>query len=522
MRKVLLFFIIIGIVVGIIIGARAPQTKEENLEHSSGDIENTNVNLSKISLALPEIDTLNPLRTNNSYLADILKLVYEPLVSFDEKNQIEPSLALNWAQRDDLTWIIKLRENVSFHAGEKFTANDVKYTIETILNGKITSKYLANVANIAKVDIIDEDTLTISLNSKDPYFPSKLTFPIIPEYYFKNDGIMDEEKANRPIGTGSYQYSSSDENMIELTFNKNWWKSNSARLETIQLKKYSTYNEAIKAFKSSDIDMIFTTIYNWKEKFGFIGVNSYMFESSEYETIIPNTTKESLSEHSVRMAIMSAINRENIVANVYKGNAFIADTPIALNSLYAIRNTEYDTEKAKQLLINAGWIQAKNGWSKNGKTLAYTLIVQKEDAEKVSIANQIKQDLAEIQIKITINGLTQTAFNERIKNGNFDLALATLDIKNEYQIQDIVSTGNQYNYARYSDEKMDAIINLMRNSEGDVYASNMETFRQHFRSEMPYIGLCYKANIILTNKSIKGEYQGTDFNPYRNIRNFCK
>lgn len=522
MKKVLLFFIIIGIVTGIIIGARAPRANEENMEYSSGEIENATESISKISLALPEVDTLNPLRTNNSYLADTLKLVYEPLVSFDEKNQIEPSLAINWAQRDDFTWIIKLRENVLFHDGEKFTANDVKYTLETILNEKITSKYKANVANISQIDVIDSETISISLKSKDSYFPSKLTFPIVPEHYFKDDGILDEEKANKPNGTGAYQYSSTDGDKIELIFNKKWWKSNSSRLETIELKKYSTYSEAIKAFKSSEIDMIFTTIYNWKEKFGFIGINSYMFESSEYETVIPNTSKESLSEHSVRLAIMSAINRENIIANVYKGNAFVADTPIASNSLYAVSNTEYDIEKAKQLLINAGWVQNKNGWSKNGKIISYTLIIPKDDAEKVSIANHIKQDLAEIQIKITISELSRTVFNDRIKSGNFDLALATLDIKNEYQIQDLVSAGNQYNYARYDDEKMNAIISLLKSSEEDVYANNMETFKQHYRSEMPYIGLCYKANIILTNKSVKGEYQGTDFNPYRNIRNFCK
>ena len=183
---------------------------------------------------------------------------------------------------------------------------------------------------------------------------------------------------------------------------------------------------------------------------------------------------------------------------------------------------EYDIEKAKQMLINAGWSQTKNGWSKDGKSLAFNIIVVKDEGEKLSIAKQIKQDLAEIQIKITINELTLSAFNDSLQKGNFDLAIATLNIKNEYQIQDIVSTGSIYNYAHFSDEKMDGIINMMSASDGDVYANNMETFKQYYKSEMPYIGLFYKSNIILTNKSVKGEYKGTDFNPYRNIRNFCK
>lgn len=524
MKKVLVFFIIVGIIVGIVIGANAVQLKEneEDLTPSSGEkLQSTEI-INELSLALPEVDTLNPLRTKNSYVADVLKLIYEPLVSFDDENQIESSLAVNWAQRDDVTWIIKLRENVYFHGGEKFTATDVKYTINTLLNNEIQSKYFANVSNISSVDLIDENTLVITLKTKDTYFPSKLTFPIIPEYYFKNEGILNEDKANRPIGTGAYQYDSSNDSEIKIIFNKNWWKDSKAKLSTIYLKKYSTYNEAIKAFKSSDVDMIFTTIYNWKEKFGFIGVNSHTFESSKYEVIIPNTSKTILKESSVRKAVLSAINRENMISSLYGGNAYITDIPIASNSKYATPSMEYDIEKAKQMLINAGWLQTKNGWSKDGKNLAFNIIVIKDDSENLSIAKQIKQDLAEIQIKITINELAQSSFNDSLQKGNFDLALATLDIKNEYQIQDIVSTGSVYNYAHFSDEKMDGIINMMNASDGDVYANNMETFKQYYKSEMPYIGLFYKSNIILTNKSVKGEYKGTDFNPYRNIRNFCK
>lgn len=524
MKKILVFFIIVGIVVGIVIGANAVQIKEkeEELTPSSGEkVQSTGIN-NELSLALPEVDTLNPLRTKNSYVADVLKLIYEPLVSFDDENQIESSLAINWAQRDDVTWIIKLRENVYFHGGEKFTAADVKYTINTLLSEEIQSKYLANVSNISSVDLIDDSTLVITLKTKDAYFPSKLTFPIIPEYYFKNEGILSEDKADRPIGTGAYQYDSSDESEIKIIFNKNWWKDSNAKLSTISLKRYSTYNEAIKAFKSSDVDMIFTTMHNWKEKFGFIGVNSHTFESSKYEVIIPNTSKTILKESSVRKAILSAINRENIVSNIYEGDAYITDIPIASNSKYASPSMEYDIEKSKQMLINAGWSQTKNGWSKDGKRLAFNIIVVKDDSEKLNIARQIKQDLAEVQIQTTINELTLSSFNENLQKGTFDLAIATLDIKNEYQIQDIVSTGNIYNYARFSDEKMDGIISMMNASDGDVYANNMEMFKQYYKSEMPYIGLFYKSNIILTNKSVKGEYKGTDFNPYRNIRNFCK
>lgn len=524
MKKVLLFFVVLGIIVGIIIGAKAMQVDEQNsLQNFYIEEENLDTkNLTELICALPEVDTLDPLKTQNSYVADILKLIYEPLVSFDEENQIEPYLASSWAEKDEYTWIIQLRNDTYFHNGEKFTSSDVKYTINTLLNEKLISKYYANVSNIVSIDIIDEITLLITLKEKDAYFPSKLTFPILSESYYSDNKILDQEKANKPIGTGPYKYKTSDEKEIELVFNEKWWKDTDARLKKLILKKYSTYTEAIKAFKSSEVDMIFTTIQNWKEKFGFIGINSYTFESSKYEVLIPNTSKSILSESSVRKAIITAINRENIVSQYYDGNAYVKDVPIASNSRFASVNMEYDVEKAKQILINAGWMQSKNGWNKNGKKLAFNIIVVKDDTEKLNIAKQIKQDLNELQIPITITELSWNTFNENIKKGQFDLALATLDIRNEYQIQDLVLSNSQYNYAHYTDENMDGIIKTMQVTDGDAYANNMEIFKQYYKNEMPYIGLFFRANMILTNKSIKGEFKGTDFNPYRNITNFCK
>ena len=72
--------------------------------------------------------------------------------------------------------------------------------------------------------MIDDNTIVITLKTKDAYFPSKLTFPIIPEYYFKNEGILNEDKANRPIGTGAYQYDSSNDSEIKIIFNKNYYR----------------------------------------------------------------------------------------------------------------------------------------------------------------------------------------------------------------------------------------------------------------------------------------------------------
>ena len=92
--------------------------------------------------------------------------------------------------------------------------------------------------------------------------------------------------------------------------------TNNAKLKTINLNKYSTYSEEIKAFKSAEIDMILTNMYDWKEKFGFIGINSYKFENTEYEVLIPNTENKILADNSVRKAILYGIEHISDTNNV--------------------------------------------------------------------------------------------------------------------------------------------------------------------------------------------------------------
>lgn len=521
MKKILMFFIICGIIVGFITGFKPNETETENNYTNNIESPIENNQKTELNLSISEIDTLNPLTTQNNHIANILKLIYEPLISYDNENQIEASLATEWVKKDEITWILKLRENVFWHGGEKFTSKDVQYTINLLINQEITSKYFANVKNIKAVDVVDDTTIVITLNIPDSHIISKLTFPIIPQYYFKNGDITNKEKANRPIGTGAYKYLDASEKQITLVANEEWWKEE-IKLDKINLLKYATYSEAIKGFKSSEIDMIITSMHDWKEKFGFIGINSYNYESTEYEAIIPNVENKILNEASVRRAILQAINRDNIVSTVYDENAIVQDIPIQSSSKYSSAKYEYDMEKAKQILINAGWTQTNQGWKKGNDKLEFTLTIPKNDEDKKLVAEKIKQDLNEISINIKVKEQNFNEFEKNIKTGNFQLALVSLDIKNEYQLQEIVQTGNIFNFARYTNGEMDKVIEKLQNTEGIAYDEAMEEFKQIYKNEMPYIGLYYKTNTILTNKSVKGEYKSTSYNPYRNIINFYK
>ena len=525
MKKVFLFLMFTSLVLGLFIGFREYMlSKENNMEILEPEVMDENY-IGELKLPIIEIDNLNPLFTKNRQVSNTLGLIYEPLIALDNSNKLEATLATEWMEKDNLNWIIKLRENVKWHSEKIFSAEDVKFTIDTIINNN-DSVYYENVKNIANVEIIDENTISINLKEKDNFLPYKLIFPIVPKYYLFED-INNTEKLKKPIGTGAYKFSelTDDEHRMTLIFNDKWWNTkNNIKLKTIYVYKYATYGEAIKAFKSAEIDLISTSMSSWQKKFGVIGINSYIYENSKFETLIPNSQKPALSESSVRRAILHAINRNNIIDKVYEGNASVKDIMIHEYSWLYDKNSniDYNPEKSKQLLINAGWLQDDKGWHKNinGKNikLNFEILLNDSNAEKIKVAEMIKENLGDIGINITIKKVKANIYNTNINEGKFDLALATIELQNEYDIIDLLKNKN---YSKYQNVEMDSLLNSLYISNISII-EEFKNLQTKYRSEIPYIGLYFKTDTLLTNKAVKGQITPTWYNVYHNIHTWCK
>lgn len=526
MKRILFFLIFIGVFLGLFLGIRAhmlTNVNNEKIEYS----EETKEKTGELNIPIIEVDTFNPILTSNKQVADVLKIIYEPLIDIDKENRLVPAIASEWTEKDDLNWVIKIRNDVYWHDEKNLTSTDIIFTIYTAMNEEYKSPYNSSVSNILEVFEIDKYTINITLKEKDINFPTKLTFPIIPEHYFKDNGLFNEDKNNRPIGTGPYKYDSTISSRITFIKNELWWKGEKFTLNKIQLYKYNSYGEAIKAFKASEIDIITTTIDSWDKKFGTIGINSYKYETTEFETLIPNTSKIILSDSSVRRAILYAINREKIISDVYNNNANVQDVPIPKYSwIYNDKQvTEYNTETSKHLLINAGWTQKNGKWTKtiNGKAYAlqFNLMVYKDNEEKVLVAESIKDELSNIGISITINKVNWNSYITNLNNGNFDLAVASFDIYSNFDIVQLLNKESKLNYAKYENEEMTIILDKVYTS--NVYIENVfKELQNKYKNEIPYVGLYFKTDILLTNKAVKGTINPTALNPYNEIWTWYK
>lgn len=317
------------------------------------------------------MDFLNPIVSKNQNVQDISKIIYEPLLNVTEDYKLENALAIEWSKAEEKSYLIKLRDNVKWHNGAEFTARDVKYTIEQIRNIGNEYIYFSNVANIESIEIVNDYLIKINLYNEEALFEYNLTFPIICESFYGGEDITTSEKSKIPMGTGTYKAQGIDLNSkIELKLNTSYWniKEKNPKIEKIVIKIYSSIAEVYNAYKLGSIDFLKASkSQSIEENIGTIGYNIKENYGRDFDYLALNTESSVLSNREVRQAISYAINRADIINSVYGGKYLEADFPLSYGSYLYNKNAsnyEYNQDKAKKTLMDAGWEYQNKYWQK--------------------------------------------------------------------------------------------------------------------------------------------------------------
>ena len=195
-----IFFTIVILMIGLAIYFLYIDSKDNVYALENNELE---INMIKeINIGIYKYDTINPILSNNRDIQYINKLIFEPLIDITYDFKIENKLAKEISKINDLTYIIKLNEDIYWHDGEKFTAEDVTFTINCLKNNNIDSIYKKNVKCIQEVQIIDEYTIKLILNEDTAFFEYTMCIPIIANHSYDEKFNL---KTELPIGTGEYK-----------------------------------------------------------------------------------------------------------------------------------------------------------------------------------------------------------------------------------------------------------------------------------------------------------------------------
>ncbi|WP_163141694.1 nickel ABC transporter substrate-binding protein [Bacillus sp. 22-7] len=400
---------------------------------NSGDPSSESSNM--ITFAWPrDIGDLNPHLYNPSQLF-AQSMVFEPLVSYQDGGELKPHLAESWEISDDgKEYLFNLRQDVKFSDGTRFNAEIVKKNFDAVLNNLDLHSWLGFIAKVAKTEVIDEYTFKLTLN--EPYYPTIQELAVVRpvrflgEAGFPQDGDT-SKRIEKPVGTGPWVL---DEYKVDefaiFKRNENYW-GELPNVEKIKVKVIPDAETRVLAFEKGELDLVYGEGVISLDSFKQLeSTGSYVTSISEpvaTRQLVMNTNKEQLSDLRVRQALHYGFNKHAMVEGVTSGLEEKADYILPTNFPYTsdvdATKVEFNVEKAKQLLDEAGWklSKGKNVREKDGKPLEIELMYNSAESIQKTMAEILQSEWAGLGVKLNIVGVELTTQVERFKANEFEM-----------------------------------------------------------------------------------------------------
>lgn len=518
-------FILFAIVI-IIYSIYTIYFKEKKEEESNEDIEVVEeIDRNDIILGVSNYDTINPLITSNKEILNLDKLIFEPLVTLSDNYKLEMCLATEISKISDTTYVVKIDNNKKWSDGSSVIAKDIQFTIDRIKEG--TSVYAYNVEKVSSVEVIDSDTIKIILNEPVPFFEYNLTFPILSNNYYLGEDFYASQKT--PMGTGMFKISKIESNNIELEKNDRWWnlKNKNSKIEKIDIKIFSEIGEVYNSFKLGNIDIISTSNGNIENYVGTIGYNKYEYKSRDFNYLAFNCGHSLLQNEKIRKAIGLAIDKTNITTSVFANNCTVSQNPLDYGSFLYEENTldaTYNQEQAKITLEDDGWAFKNSRWQKteNYRTqkISLSLTVNKEDIQRVSVAENIKGQLAQVGIPVTLNKVSASQYKNILQNKNYEMILT--GVYNSYT-PNLRSFFGEDNLQNYYNEEITNIMGEVENiTDNNLLIEKIHRILEIYNDELPFVSLYRGKGSVVKLQNVIGEVKPNSFFSYYNINEWGK
>lgn len=504
--------------------------------------------------AAPE-GRFNPLISNTQYDEYVNSLVYSSLLKLNSKIELEPALAKKYeVSKDNKVITFILRDNLSFHDGKPLTAEDVKFTLESLAHPKYDGElnsYVQSIKGFKEFNsgkaaslsgVVVKNATTIEITFAEPYAPALInigTFGILPKHVWSsvpvNEWATKTDILSKPIGSGPYKFEVYNNGAyVKLNAFEKYY-AGKPKMQNFILK---VVNEATVQAElvSGTVDIAdISSIKNSESKnLMSKGVKVVRYPNSKIQYMGFNLRDKKL-DINVRTAIAYGIDRKAIVEGLIEGNGVVLDTPM-VPSLWSypkkgLVNYKADAKLAKEYLAKAGYKDTNgDGFvDKNGQNLKLILTVPKGDKIREQTGPIIQSDLKKIGIEIVLETMDFSATMQKVVgNHEFELYLMgnTLDPDPDptpywYSTQATDEKGNfGWNIAAFRSKKADELLDLNRKQLNlSERKKTLQEFGILLNKELPWVPL-YAADIVKAYRSELKGYMPNTFVDFYNVENW--
>lgn len=482
----------------------AEATEEPAAEEDDGPVQEGGT-LTAYSFMMPE--TFGIFTGDVNYGArDVCPNVFNKLVKLNINYEVVPDLAESYEYKDNgKTIVFHLRDNVKWHDGVDFTADDVKFTFDTLKAGQF---YISGLFDyISSVNVIDNKTVeltfkeakadTLALYAREDVY-------IMPKHIYEGSNVVQNPANKAPIGTGPFKFVEKTESAITLEKNPDYF-GEGPYLDKLVFKNYEDSIVQLQDWLDNKLDLSGIWPKDAAELVKSDKCKYVENDSTNKIGLVFNIKNEKFSNPKLREAILYGLDREELAKTEPHGRYVPAEYFIPSVYKWALNEDakmpQRDVEKAKKLMEEAGFTMDGDGYYLEAS------MDTEESSSPEELANVLVAQFKDMGIKLNINKLNFSEFNDKvITNKNFEMALSYsyLDPDVSY-IGSLFRSDSYSNSSNYANEEMDKELALgLSVFTQEERAPHYKKVQEILRRDLPVVFLMDMHSKYLLKTYIKG------------------
>lgn len=471
--------------------------------------------------------TANPLFATTDADATVSKLVFAGLLTYDQNGKLVPDLAKDWSvDEKGSTYTVHLNPNLTWQDGQPLTADDVVYTYKTIQNPDVQSPLKSAWEGI-EITSPDKNTVVFKLPGGLAAFPSSLTTGIVPKHLLENVKPTDMRSADfntvNPVGAGPFKWDAIDvksgsnpqDTEVRVALNPfAKYALGEPNLKKFVVNIFSDKQQMIDQFKAGQLNGIEGLTDMPEEIQNKKGVVVNNLTARAANMVFFKTSTGVLADAAVRNAIVKASNVPEVTKQLDYTPRLIRSPILPGQAGYdkSVLQPAFNLDAAKQSLDGAGWAVGKDGVRAQGnQKLVFTLTVA-DTREYRLVAEKLKDQWAKAGVKVDIQYLNPTDFQNALSNHSYDAILYGIAIGSDPDVfvywdstQADIRSANRLNLSEWKNGAADVALEAGRTRvDPQLRAIKYKPFLQEWVKDSPALALYQPRVLYPTNGPVYG------------------
>lgn len=401
--------------------------------------------------------------------------IFAKIVQIGVDYTIQPDIAQSWTQESETSWLFELVENATFHNGDPVTAEDVKYSIDRILDPELGASNAVFIAPITGVEVVDD--YTVRINVEEGWGGLLQALAAVGDVVSRR-AIESSDPRLEPVGAGPYRMVEWVQGDHVLLARHEGFHGEPPRFECVEMRAIAEDSVRLTGLTTGQFDWIEQVPLQRAEALkndpsvGFHPGGPYL-----PDVVLLNNSRPPFDDVRVRQAVAWALDRDAIANIVFFGQAVPATEAVSeLSPLYTGIDPYAegpDLDRARQLIEEAGATGAR-----------VVFAGQPQVATAFRTGQLMQEQLRQIGLDVEIVSYEPAQWFEALATGNFDFTItfwsATLDPEHAYY--PLLHSESAWNFARFANDDVDAALEAFR------YTSDPDARAEAYRDLIEVLG----------------------------------